>query len=110
MIAGLAVGTVLLLVLTMVPALQVHVQALARWTSLATLGVVAVKLFDEPGANMLHEPRHGTPDRARLRDRARGERDDRRRGAATQPPAGQDLQAAADARVRARQLVRPAAV
>ncbi len=58
-IAGLAVGTVLLLVLTMVPALQVHVQALARWTSLATLGVVGVKLFDEPGANLLHEPRHG---------------------------------------------------
>jgi hypothetical protein len=59
LIAGLAVGTVVLLVLTLVPPLQVHVQALARWTSLATFGVVAVKLVDEPGANLLHEPRHG---------------------------------------------------
>jgi hypothetical protein len=58
-IACLAVGTVLLLLLTLVPAVQVHVQALARWTSLATLGVVLVKLIDEPGANLLHEPRQG---------------------------------------------------
>jgi hypothetical protein len=58
-IAGLACATVLLLLLTFVPALQVHMQALARWTSLATFGVVAVKLIDEPGANLLHEPRHG---------------------------------------------------
>jgi hypothetical protein len=59
LIAGLAVTTVLLLMLTMVPALQIHVQALARWTSLATFGVVLVKLIDEPGANSLHEPRNG---------------------------------------------------
>ena len=59
MLAGLAVATVVLLLLTMVPALQVHVQALARYTALATLGVVLVKLIDEPGANVLSEPRHG---------------------------------------------------
>ena len=59
LIAGLAVATVLLLVLTMVPSLQFQVQVLARWTSLATLGVIAVKLIDEPGANALREPRQG---------------------------------------------------
>jgi len=58
-IAGLATATAVLLVLTLVPAIQLHVQALARWTSLATFGVVTVKLIDEPGANLLHEPRHG---------------------------------------------------
>ena len=42
LIAGLALVTVALLVLTLVPALQRHVQALARWTALATLGVVLV--------------------------------------------------------------------
>jgi hypothetical protein len=59
LIAGLAFGTVALLLLTMVQPLQIHVQALARWTSLATFGVIAVKLIDEPGANALHEPRQG---------------------------------------------------
>ena len=59
LIAGLACGTAALLVLTLVPPLQLHVQALARWTALATFGVVLVKLIDEPGANLLHEPRHG---------------------------------------------------
>jgi uncharacterized membrane protein (UPF0136 family) len=59
LLAGLACGTALLLVLTLVQPLQVHVQVLARWTALATLGVVAVKLIDEPGANGLSEPRHG---------------------------------------------------
>jgi hypothetical protein len=59
LIAGLAVGTVVLLVLALVPALQVHVQALARWSALATFGVVAVKLIDEPGSNVLSEPRQG---------------------------------------------------
>lgn len=59
LIAGLAGGTVLLLALALVPPLQRHVQALARWTSLATFGVVLVKLIDEPGANLLNEPRHG---------------------------------------------------
>jgi hypothetical protein len=59
LIAGLALGTVFLLVLALMPALQLHVQALARWTSLATLGVVVAKVFDEPGANAQTEPRHG---------------------------------------------------
>ena len=51
LIAGLAIATVLLLVLTLAPPLQPHVQALARWTALATFAVIAVKLFDEPGAS-----------------------------------------------------------
>src|SRR5215211_1332508 len=59
LIAGLACATALLLVLTLVQPLQVHVQALARWTALATFGVVVVKLIDEPGSNTLSEPRHG---------------------------------------------------
>ena len=58
-ITGLAVATVVLLVLAMVPLVQRHVQALARWTSLATFGVVLVKLFDEPGRNAAVEPRYG---------------------------------------------------
>ena len=59
LIAGLAGGTVALLVLGMVQPLQVHVQALARWAAAATFGVIAVKLIDEPGSNALNEPRHG---------------------------------------------------
>jgi len=59
MIAGLAIATVVLLVLAMIPAIQLHVQALARWTALATFGVVLVKLIDEPGANTATEPRYG---------------------------------------------------
>jgi hypothetical protein len=59
LIAGLAGGTALLLLLTLVPALQIHVQALARWTALATFVVVVVKLIDEPGSNALSEPRKG---------------------------------------------------
>jgi hypothetical protein len=59
LIAGLAVASVLLLVLAMVPALQGQVQVLARWSALATLGVIAVKLIDEPGVNSLLEPRQG---------------------------------------------------
>jgi hypothetical protein len=58
-ISGLAVATAALLVLSLVPMLQRHVQDLARWTALATFGVVLVKLIDEPGANRLHEPRYG---------------------------------------------------
>jgi hypothetical protein len=59
LIAGLAIATVLLLVLTLAPPLQLHVQAFARWTALATFAVVVVKLFDEPGANAGSEPRQG---------------------------------------------------
>jgi hypothetical protein len=58
-ISGLAVATAVLLLVSMVPVLQRHVQDLARWTALATFGVVLVKLIDEPGANRLHEPRYG---------------------------------------------------
>ena len=59
LIVGLALTTVTLLVLALVPLVQKHVQALARWTSLATFGVVLVKLFDEPGDNAVVEPRMG---------------------------------------------------
>ncbi len=59
LIAGLAVGTVLLLALTLVPALQLQLQPLARWTALATLGVVLVKLVDGPGTRAMNEPRNG---------------------------------------------------
>ena len=59
LIAGLAIGSVLLLVLAMIPLLQAQVQVLARWTALATLAVIVVKLIDEPGANTLQEPRQG---------------------------------------------------
>ena len=59
LIAGLAIATVVLLVLAMIPAIQMHVQALARWTAVAAFGVVLVKLFDEPGANANVEPRYG---------------------------------------------------
>jgi hypothetical protein len=58
-ISGLAVATVALLLISLVPALQRQAQSLARWTALAAFGVVLVKLFDEPGANRLHEPRFG---------------------------------------------------
>ena len=58
-IAGLAAATAVLLLLTLVRPLQARLQGLGRWTSLATLAVVLVKLIDEPGANSLNEPRHG---------------------------------------------------
>jgi hypothetical protein len=59
LLAGLAAATVLLLVLALVPAIQVHVQALARWCALATVVVVFVKLVDPPGAAATAELRHG---------------------------------------------------
>jgi hypothetical protein len=59
LLAGLAAATVLLLVLALVPALQVHVQALARWSALATVAVVFVKLVDLPGAATTNELRNG---------------------------------------------------
>jgi len=59
LLAGLAVGTVVLLILALVPALQRDVQALARWSALATLGVVLVKLVDGPAAVTMAEPRQG---------------------------------------------------
>jgi hypothetical protein len=59
LIAGLAAGTVFLLLLALAPPLQIQVQALARWTALATFAVIVVKLIDEPGSNALREPRQG---------------------------------------------------
>ena len=59
LLAGLAVGTVLLLILALVPSLQAQVQVLARWSALATLGVVLVKLLDGPGTSGMSEPRQG---------------------------------------------------
>jgi hypothetical protein len=59
LLAGLAVVTVALLVLTLVPALQRHMQPLARWCALATVGVVLLKLVDGPDAASMSEPRNG---------------------------------------------------
>jgi hypothetical protein len=58
-LAGLAVGTALLLLLTLVPALQRHLQPVARWCALATVGVVLVKLVDSPDAAAMSQPRNG---------------------------------------------------
>ena len=110
LIAGLAIATVALLVLAMLPAIQLHVQALARWTGLATFGVVLVKFFDEPGANAARRAPLRPPDRAPRRRRARRERDDRRRGAEPAPDRGAELHAAAGARARARVQLGPYAV
>jgi hypothetical protein len=59
LLAGLAVATVVLLALTLVPALQRHLQPLARWCALATVGVVLVKLVDQPDTAAMSEPRNG---------------------------------------------------
>lgn len=58
-IAGLAVVTVVLLVLTLAPALTHQLQPLARWCALATVGVVLLALVDGPGTTAMAEPRHG---------------------------------------------------
>jgi hypothetical protein len=59
LLAGLAVATVALLLLTLVPPLQRHLQPLARWCALAAVGVVLVKLVDGPDAAAMSEPRNG---------------------------------------------------
>jgi hypothetical protein len=59
LLCGLAVTTVALLVLTLIPALQRHTQPLARWSALATVGVVLVKLVDGPNAAAMSQPRNG---------------------------------------------------
>jgi hypothetical protein len=59
LLVGLAVGTVVLLLLALVPALQQNVQALARWSALATVAVVLVKLIDVPDGAATAEPRNG---------------------------------------------------
>ena len=58
-IAGLAVVTVVLLAVTLVPALQRQLQPLARWSALATVGVVLYALVDTPGTAAMAEPRNG---------------------------------------------------
>jgi len=59
LLAGLAVFTAALLLLTIMPALQRHMQPLARWGALAAVGVVLVKLIDGPDAESMSEPRNG---------------------------------------------------
>jgi hypothetical protein len=59
LIAGLALGAVVLLVLSVVPALHASFKPAARWAALATLGVVLFKLVDGPGTDAMSEPRHG---------------------------------------------------
>jgi len=59
LVAGLAVGTALLLVLALIPAVQRFAAALARWTALATVGVIAVELIAGPDAAPMSELRHG---------------------------------------------------
>ena len=58
-IVGLSLVTVVLLVLALVPAIQLHVQALARWTGIATFLVILFKLADEPALPGGVEPRYG---------------------------------------------------
>ena len=58
-IAGLAAGTALLLVLTMVPAAAGPRAGARALVGARDLRRVVVKLIDEPGANGLSEPRHG---------------------------------------------------
>ena len=59
LIAGLAVGTAALLVLTLFPALQRHLQPVARWGALATVGVVLYALVAGPDTPATEEPRNG---------------------------------------------------
>jgi hypothetical protein len=59
LLCGLAVTTVALLALTLIPALQRHTQPLARWCALATVGVVLVKLVAGPDTAAMSEPRNG---------------------------------------------------
>ena len=59
LIAGLSVATVALLTLTLVPALRKHMQPLARWGALATVGVLLYALVDRPGTAAMAEPRQG---------------------------------------------------
>ena len=59
LIAALAVATAGLLVLTLVPALQRHLQPVARWGALATVGVVLYTLVAGPDTPATEEPRNG---------------------------------------------------
>lgn len=57
LLAGLAAASAALVLLTLAPSLQLHVRQLARWSALAAVIVVLVKLVDPPDG--LGEPRHG---------------------------------------------------
>jgi hypothetical protein len=59
LLAGFAIATVVMVLLTLVVALQRLTQPLARWTAGATLGIVLVKLVDGPDAASMSEPRNG---------------------------------------------------
>ena len=59
LIAGLALGTAALVALTLVTSLQRHVQPLARWGALATVGVVLFTLVNGPDGAAMGEARHG---------------------------------------------------
>jgi uncharacterized membrane protein (UPF0136 family) len=59
LLAGFAVATVLLLLLTLVPALQRHLQPVTRWCAMAAVAVVLVKLVDGPDAAAMSQPRNG---------------------------------------------------
>ena len=59
LIAGLAGVTALLLVLALVPAMQPFAAGLARWTSVATVAVIAVELIAGPDGRRTAELRHG---------------------------------------------------
>jgi hypothetical protein len=59
LLAGLAAATVALLLIALAPVVQHHVQALARWCALGTVGVVLVKLIDGPDVAAMGEPRNG---------------------------------------------------
>ena len=59
LITGLAVGTAVLVALTLFTSLQRHVQPLARWGALATGGVVLFTLVHRPDTTAMAEPRHG---------------------------------------------------
>jgi hypothetical protein len=58
-LAGLAVATAAMLILTLVPALQQQMQPLARWSALGTVGIVLYALIDGPGTTAMAEPRPG---------------------------------------------------
>ena len=110
LLAGLAVATVLLLVLALVPAIQRHVQALARWCALATVGVVLVKMIDIPGAaSTQRAAQRDLPGVRRVARPAREQLDRGRRAGAAPDPA-EDLHPAAGAGVRVRLQLRAASV
>jgi len=52
--------------LTLIPALQQQLQPLARWSALATVGVVTYCLLDGPGTTGMAEPRSGQIGRAHV--------------------------------------------